>query len=288
MGSGVFPRARQHESGDDREVHARRAPGASQPRFARALPRGKRHPSGAMGQLLCDLRCVGGGLCARGCSLMLATAMEEHRGKTVRLARLGKGVPVILLHGYPDNLQIWSELAPRLATKFEVLAFDWPGMGRSEAWPGGATPFDMAKRLLALMDAWGVRRAAIVGHDMGGQPALAFAAEHPERVSHLVAMNSLLIWDEETSWEIQLLRRFGWNRILLERLPRAVFFRALRTFLPRNYRLPRELRDDLWQCFLQPDVRHFVVRLCAGYQGTLPKLKQMYPSIKTPSLFLWA
>jgi pimeloyl-ACP methyl ester carboxylesterase len=125
----------------------------------------------------------------------------------------------------------------------------------------------MAKRLLALMDDWGVRQAAIVGHDMGGQPALAFSAGHPKRVSHLVVMNSLVIWDEKTSWEINLLRRFGWNRVLLERLPRAVFSRAIRTFLPRSYRLPHELRDDLWECFQQREVRHFVVRLCAGYQG---------------------
>ena len=219
---------------------------------------------------------------------MLATTIERHLGKRVRVARLGSGVPIILLHGYPDNLQIWSELAPRLATQFEVIAFDWPGMGNSEVWPGGATPFDMAKRLLALMDDWGVRQAAIVGHDMGGQPALAFAARHPKRVSHLVVMNSLVIWNEKTSWEINLLRRFGWNRVLLERLPRAVFFRAIRTFLPRSYRLLQALRDDLWECFQQREVRHFVVRLCAGYQGSLAKLQQWYPAIKASSLFLWA
>jgi pimeloyl-ACP methyl ester carboxylesterase len=219
---------------------------------------------------------------------MLVTTMEDHHGKSVRVARLGSGSPVILLHGYPDNLQIWSDLALRLATNFEVIAFDWPGMGRSEGWPGGATPFDMARRLLTLMDNWGMNQAAIVGHDMGGQPALVIAAEHPERVSHLVVMNSLVIWDQETSWEIKLLRRFGWNRVLLEQLPRAVFRRALRTFLPGSYTMPPALRDDLWECFQQREVRRFVVRLCAGYQGTLPKLKILYPAIKTPSLFLWA
>ncbi len=218
---------------------------------------------------------------------MLQTAMETHAGRKVRVARIGRGPAIILLHGYPDNLQIWSDLASRLAMQYEVFAFDWPGMGCSEAWPGGATPFDMAKRLLSLMDAWGVQRAVLVGHDMGGQPALACAAEHPERVSRLVVMNSLVIWDEKTSWEIALLRKFGWNRILLERLPRAVFFRAIRTFLPPTYKLSPELRSDLWDTFQRPEVRRFVVRMCAGYQGTLPRLKQLYPAIRPPSLFLW-
>ena len=219
---------------------------------------------------------------------MLTTSLDTHGGRKLRVARLGSGPPVILLHGYPDNLQVWSELAPRLAANCEVIAFDWPGMGYSDAWSGGATPFDFVRRLLTLMDAWKIERATIVGHDMGGQPALAFAAEHSERISHLVVMNSLVIWDEKTSWEIALLRKFGWNRILLERMPRAVFFRALRTFLPRGYRLSAELRGDLWESFQRPEVRRFVVRMCAGYQGTLPRLKQLYPSIKTPALFLWA
>ena len=43
------------------------------------------------------------------------------------------------------------------------------------------------------------------------------------------------------------------------------FFRAIRTFLPRSYRLPQAMRDDLWECFQQREVRHFVVRMCAGY-----------------------
>ena len=138
------------------------------------------------------------------------------------------------------------------------------------------------------MDDWKIEMAAIIGHDMGGQPALAFAAEHPQRISQLVVMNSLVIWDEKTSWEIALLRKFGWNRVLLEHMSRAVFFRAIRTFLPRGYKLSAELHRDLWESFQRPEVRKFVVRMCAGYQGTLPRLKQLYPSIRTPSLFLWA
>lgn len=219
---------------------------------------------------------------------MLQTKIETHSGKKLRVARLGEGTPLLLLHGYPDNLQIWSELAPQLAANFEVIAFDWPGMGYSEAWSGGATPFDMARRLVALMDDWRIDRAVIVGHDMGGQPALALSAEHPERVSHLVVMNSLVIWDERTSWEIELLRRFGWNRVLLERLPRTVYRHALRTFLPRGYKLSDKLQCDLWNSFENPEVRRFVVRMCAGYQGTLKKLAEGYSKIRTPSLFLWA
>ena len=219
---------------------------------------------------------------------MLSCHGELHSGHNLRVARMGLGPAMIMLHGYPDNLQIWSNVAPMLAAQREVIAFDWPGMGRSDVWPGGATPFDMARRLTQLMDAWDLERAALVAHDMGGQAALAFAADHPERVSHLIVMNSLVIWDEKTSWEIDLLRRFGWNRFLLEYLPRPVFARAIRTFLPRGYKLSEELRRDFWDSFHKTEVRRFIVRMCAGYQGTLRTLRERYSKVKTPTLLLWA
>jgi pimeloyl-ACP methyl ester carboxylesterase len=219
---------------------------------------------------------------------MLATKLETlSSGRFLRIARQGSGPPLVLLHGYPDNLQIWSELAPRLADHFEVIAFDWPGMGYSDAWPGGTTPFHMADRLHKILDELAIEHATLVGMDMGGQPALVFAAKHPERTDHLIVMNSLVLWDEKTSWEIQVLRRYGWNRFILRRLPALVFNRAEKTFLPPAVKLPAELRADLWKSFSRPEVRSFIARLCAGYQGTLDRLPEVYETITCPTLVLW-
>lgn len=219
---------------------------------------------------------------------MLATSVEKlSSGRLLRIARVGSGPPVLLLHGYPDNLQIWSELAVRLADQFEVIAFDWPGMGYSEAWPGGTTPLHMAERLLKILDELAIERASLVGMDMGGQPALVFAARYPERIHRLVVMNSLVLWDEDTSWEIKVLRKYGWNRFILRNFPRIVFWRAERSFLPRRLKLPSELRSDLWESFSQRDVRLFIARLCAGYQGTLMQLPELYQQITCPTLVLW-
>ena len=188
--------------------------------------------------------------------MLLATTTELlPNGHRLRVARLGSGPPLVLLHGYPENLQIWCAVAPALADRFTVIAFDWPGMGYSDPWSGGATPFHMADRLLALLDRWGLERASLAGFDMGGQPALAFAARYPARVNSLVVMNSLVQWDEPTSWEIRVLRKFGWNRLILRRLPGLVFRRAEGTFLPDGARLPPELRADFWTAFRRPEVR---------------------------------
>lgn len=49
-----------------------------------------------------------------------------------------------------------------------MIAFDWPGMGASDGWPGGTMPQHMADHLRDLLDAWGLARAGVLGMDMGG------------------------------------------------------------------------------------------------------------------------
>lgn len=221
-------------------------------------------------------------------SLLETKLQQLGNGKRLRIARLGSGPPLVLLHGYPENLQVWSRLAPLLASRFEVIAFDWPGQGYSDEWPGGATPQLLAKRLLTILDELQIARPTVVGMDMGGQPALAFAAQYPERIDRLVIMNSLVFGDERTSWEIHLLRKFGFNRFALRYLPGIIFRRAETTFLPRGAKLPADLRKDFWSAFRQINVRWFVSKMCAGYQGTLPQLPALYQRITCPTLVLWA
>lgn len=209
-------------------------------------------------------------------------------GRRLRIARLGSGPPLILLHGYPENLQVFHRLAPLLAQRYEVIAFDWPGQGYSDEWPGGATPQLLAKRLVTLLDELAIERATLMAMDMGGQPALAFAAAYPARIERLVVMNSLVFGDAQTSWEIALLRKFGFNRFALRNLPRIIFWRAERTFLSRGVRLDSDLRNDFWTAFRNLAVRRFVSKMCAGYQGMLPKLPELYAQIACPTLVLWA
>jgi len=209
-------------------------------------------------------------------------------GKRLRIARLGAGPPLVMLHGYPENLQVWSLVAPLLAEEFEVVAFDWPGQGYSDEWPGGATPQLLAKRLLNILDELHIERPIVAGMDMGGQPALAFAAMFPERIERLVVMNALVFADDATSWEIHLLRKFGFNRFALRYLPGIIFRRAEATFLPWRSKLDDATREDFWRAFRETSVRRFVSKMCAGYQGSLPKLPALYEQVLCPTLVLWA
>jgi pimeloyl-ACP methyl ester carboxylesterase len=221
-------------------------------------------------------------------SLLSTEQIPLSNRRLLRIARLGQGQPIVFLHGYPETLQIWSRLGPLLAEQFEVIAFDWPGMGYSEQWPGGATPQLLAKRLLTILDDLHLARPTVVGMDMGGQPALAFASMFPERIKQLVVMNSLVFGDESTSWEIRLLRHFGFNRFALRTLPGLIFRRAQKTFLKKSERIDEPLRQDFWNAFSSPEVRRFISKMCSGYQGTLDQLPRLYASIRCPTLILWA
>jgi pimeloyl-ACP methyl ester carboxylesterase len=97
---------------------------------------------------------------------------------------------VALVHGALHDHSVWTLLARWLAHHgHSVLAVDLPGHGRSEGppWPDVESTADW---LLALLDAAGVRQAAITGHSMGSLIALEVAARAPERVTRLLMVGA--------------------------------------------------------------------------------------------------
>ncbi|MES2568464.1 MAG: alpha/beta hydrolase, partial [Verrucomicrobiota bacterium] len=144
-----------------------------------------------------------------------------------------------------------------------------------------------AVKIKRLMQHWSLNRISLLGMDMGGQPALVFAADFPDLVDSVTVVNSLLYGNLPTSWEIRLLRRFGWNRTILRHLPAIVFARAEATFLTRENKLSPAVRADFWNSFRRPAVRRFIIRLCAGYQGALPGLPELYRTIRCPVRAIW-
>jgi pimeloyl-ACP methyl ester carboxylesterase len=112
-------------------------------------------------------------------------------GLRMKYVELGDpaGEPLLLLHGYTDSSRSWSLTTPYLA-KYRLLIPDLRGHGGSDA-PQccyGASQFADDARL--FLDALGVERAAVAGHSLGSMVAISLAADHPDRVSHLVLVGS--------------------------------------------------------------------------------------------------
>jgi pimeloyl-ACP methyl ester carboxylesterase len=104
----------------------------------------------------------------------------------------GSGPTVILLHGYAETSRMWRPLIPRLATKFTVIAPDLPGIGDSDVPPSGLDMKSAATRIHRLVQALGVEKARVVGHDIGLMVAYAYAAQFPSEVEKLVLMDAFL------------------------------------------------------------------------------------------------
>ena len=111
-------------------------------------------------------------------------------GTRLAVMRRGRGDPVICLHAIGHGARDFEPLAARVSGRFEIVAPDWPGQGRSPADGKPPAPAHYASLLLSAMDALGIGRAIVLGNSIGGATALRFAAAHPERVRALVLCNS--------------------------------------------------------------------------------------------------
>lgn len=111
----------------------------------------------------------------------------ECNGVQLTYQQAGEGEPVVLIHGWTMSQELWRQQVPALAKSHRVITYDLRGHGRSEKPAAG--PYDLptfAKDLERLLAGLGVERTALVGWSMGASVAVAFAAQHPERVRRLV------------------------------------------------------------------------------------------------------
>src|SRR5262245_28117709 len=104
----------------------------------------------------------------------------------------GDGPPLLLVHGWPESWYAWRLLMPALARDFRVVAVDQRGMGLSDKPRGGYDAGTLAGDLVALMDALGHQRFAVVGHDTGMVISYALAADHPVRVARLAVAETTI------------------------------------------------------------------------------------------------
>ncbi len=113
---------------------------------------------------------------------------------------LGRGKPIILLHGWINSWDVWRDSMIHLADgadgiSYRVYALDFWGFGLSNNESIDAafqldSYVDMVKQ---FMDKLGIRQAPIFGHSMGGTVALKFSIKHPEKVDKVVIVGSPII-----------------------------------------------------------------------------------------------
>lgn len=221
-------------------------------------------------------------------------AMRRLPGDGVELAVLdeGEGRPVLLLHGFPDSARLWRHQVVALtAAGMRALAPDLRGFGESDK-PVAVEDYAITRSvddMLALLDALGIDRAHVVGHDFGAVVAWVLAARCPERVDHLVVMSV----SHPATARLRTMedREKAWYQLLFQ------FADLAETLLQRDdWKLLREwLRDD-------GDVEQYLVDLArpgaltAGlnwYRANVAPQRELrppgaLPAVVAPTLGLWS
>ncbi len=153
----------------------------------------------------------------------------------VHLYEAGTGPPVLLLHGWPQDAWSWNRVFPLLSDRYRLIAPDLRGFGQSGAPGVGYDGLTLGADAIALLDALGIERAHLVGHDWGGFGAFAAGIAAPHRFASIVVLNTIPPWVEPSpraalelwrTWYVFLFAGFGeWivrNRPgLLARMMRA-------------------------------------------------------------------
>ena len=120
-------------------------------------------------------------------------------GHTVGVAICGRGVPLVVVHGFSAEGILYAQTLSRLVDLgFKVIAVDTAGHGGTLGLPTGAQSLSSYAELLGrVIDHLGVKRMVLAGHSMGGRLVTELAASQPDRVIGLILLDAIVgdAWD---------------------------------------------------------------------------------------------
>lgn len=111
-------------------------------------------------------------------------------GHSTHYIEKGEGWPIILLHGWFHDSQMWTKNIDTLAERFKVYAMDLWGFGYSTREPMDYGYPLYADQLLKFMDALNIEKASLMGQSMGAGTSILFCTQHREKVDRLVLVTS--------------------------------------------------------------------------------------------------
>lgn len=180
-----------------------------------------------------------------------STVRIHKHGMVIRYAELGdrNNPTILLLHGVPENLQTWYDIAPELSKNYHVLAIDWPGFGGSEAFTqmNDHNPRSFASVAIDFLETLQIDFATIMATDIGLSPALIMGVEHPDRIGQIVVMDGIPFpTSDYSSWELKSFARKDSLRAkaLIKWFPKISAKIAYNKGFYKGSNIPREIQDE--------------------------------------------
>src|SRR3989442_12638304 len=134
----------------------------------------------------------------RRCVKMLARCSDID----VAWFEVGRGDPLILIHGLADDHRAWRRVLPDLMLRHRVILYDLRGHGQTRLGEPDGTLRQLGADLVALMDSLALERAHVAGFSLGGTIAMRVAIDNPGRVRGLVlGATSSRVGRSATGWD---------------------------------------------------------------------------------------
>ncbi|QVL34575.1 alpha/beta hydrolase [Telmatocola sphagniphila] len=161
----------------------------------------------------------------------MPTATIKERNLQIAYQDLGSGIPLVLLHAFPLDSEMWFYQLEDLSRDFRVIAPDLPGFGNSDD-PTSAATVDVTADLIAdFLDVIDVKGTInLCGISMGGYIALAFARRQPQRLHTLILVDTKAEADDEKA----LANRTKMAELAREQGPSAVISTMLPNLLGKS------------------------------------------------------
>ncbi|MFI7500694.1 alpha/beta fold hydrolase [Streptomyces sp. NPDC049687] len=220
-------------------------------------------------------------------------AGRDSREGTLRYLKAGTGAPLVLLHTVRTQAEHFRHLIPLIADHYTVYALDLPGMGYSEIVPGASydEPAMRAgvERLLTELD---LHDVTLVGESMGAVLALTTAADLPERVRRVVAVNAYDYRDGIA--RSSLLARVviggittpGVGPVIAQQEPRTILRRILQGGVGDKTAFREDYLDELLRVGRRPGFPT-VARALYRNMPSLIAARKRYPQVKAPVHFVY-
>jgi pimeloyl-ACP methyl ester carboxylesterase len=135
-------------------------------------------------------------------------------GLRMHIAEAGNGDPLVLLHGWPQHWYEWRHQIPALSKHYRVICPDLRGLGWTDAPPRGYEKENMAADIVNLLDALGLEKVKLIGHDWGGWCGFIICLRHPERIERYLALNIPPPWGKLDLKSLAAIPKFWYQWLL--------------------------------------------------------------------------
>lgn len=205
--------------------------------------------------------------------------MVKIRDVSLYVEVVGHGDSLLLMHGGPGLDHVSLTPFRELADRHTVVLYDHRCNGKSTGPVTSMTWENLAADADALREELGFERWAVLGHSFGGQVALEYTLRYPERVSHLVLLDTAgdARWSQEKAADVLAGRGFSpatvavARRYYSGRIAPKDFVRASIRMLPAYdhrfslLRLARDMLEGGWRAEMRPEALEFGGQMMRGW-----------------------